>query len=140
MLVIVQSKWSKPNIITPKNSWPLQRRAHTTVQYKNFLVVFGGGNGQAALNDVWALNIGDPDELTWEAWKATGDVPVQKGYHTANLVGSKMVIYGGSDGNHSFSDVHVLNLGKYGCLPRTLCDKSSFAMAIFSRDYGMDAS
>ena len=109
---IVESKWVKPNIITPKNSWPLQRRAHTTVQYKEFLVVFGGGNGQAALNDVWALKISDPDELTWEEWKATGDVPVQKGYHTANLIGNKMVVYGGSDGNHSFSDVHVLDLGE----------------------------
>lgn len=108
----VDSKWVKPNIITPKNSWPLQRRAHTTVHYKDFLVVFGGGNGQAALNDVWALKISDPDELTWEEWKATGDVPVQKGYHTANLVGSKMLVYGGSDGNHSFSDIHVLDLGK----------------------------
>lgn len=108
----VESKWVKPNIITPKNSWPLQRRAHTTVHYKDFLVVFGGGNGQAALNDVWALKISDPDELTWEEWKATGDVPVQKGYHTANLVGSKMLVYGGSDGNHSFSDIHVLDLGK----------------------------
>jgi hypothetical protein len=117
----VESKWVKPNIITPKNSWPLQRRAHTTVHYKDFLVVFGGGNGQAALNDVWALKISDPDELTWEEWKATGDVPVQKGYHTANLVGSKMLVYGGSDGNHSFSDIHVLDLGKqmqsvFGCL------------------------
>jgi hypothetical protein len=113
----VESKWTKPNIITPKNSWPLQRRAHTTVYYRNYLVVFGGGNGQAALNDVWALNITDPDELTWEEWKATGDVPVQKGYHSANLVDSKMIVYGGSDGNHSFSEVHILDLGEWNWGP-----------------------
>lgn len=75
-------------------------------------MVFGGGNGQAALNDVWALNVSDPDELTWEEWRATGDVPLQKGYHTANLVGSKMIVYGGSDGTTSFSEVHILDLGE----------------------------
>lgn len=75
-------------------------------------MVFGGGNGQAALNDVWALNISDPHALTWEEWKTTGDRPVQKGYHTANLVGNKMIVYGGSDGNHSFSDIHILDLEK----------------------------
>jgi hypothetical protein len=112
--MVVHSKWAKPNVITPKNSWPLQRRAHTTVHYKNFLVIFGGGNGQTALNDVWALDIADPDALTWTEWKATGDVPVEKGYHTANLVaGHKMVVYGGSDGTRSFGDIHVLNLGEW---------------------------
>ncbi len=37
---------------------PRPRRAHTTVLYKNRLVVFGGGNGATALNDVWVLEVG----------------------------------------------------------------------------------
>jgi hypothetical protein len=82
------------------------------VLYSHYLVIFGGGNGQAALNDVWALDVGDPESLSWTRWEAKGDVPPSKGYHTANLVGSKMVIYGGSDGHASFSDVHVLDLSE----------------------------
>lgn len=78
--------------------------------YRNFLVVFGGGNGQAALNDVWALDVSDPSRLTWHEWRTRGDVPQKKGYHTANLVGDKMIVFGGSDGHASFADVHVLNL------------------------------
>lgn len=75
-------------------------------------MICGGGNGHTALNDVWALNVSDPEHLTWEEWKATGDLPVCKGYHSANLVDHKMVIYGGSDGHKSFADVHVLDLGE----------------------------
>ena len=91
---------------------PPPRRAHTTVAYKNYLVVFGGGNGQAALNDVWALDVSDHKQPSWNEWVTTGDKPQRKGYHTANLIGNKMVVFGGSDGHASFADVHVLNLGK----------------------------
>jgi len=73
-------------------------------------VIFGGGNGQTALNDIWALDISDPTRLTWEEWPTHGEAPARKGYHTANLVGDKMIVFGGSDGHASFADVHVLNL------------------------------
>ncbi|WVR03191.1 hypothetical protein IAU60_000182 [Kwoniella sp. DSM 27419] len=110
ILDTVTHRFSRPTIGHPKMSLPPPRRAHTTVMYKNHLVVFGGGNGQAALNDVWALDVSDPDNLTWHEWKTKGDVPQKKGYHTANLVGDKMVVFGGSDGHASFADIHVLNL------------------------------
>lgn len=62
------------------------------------------------MNDIWALDISDPTRLTWQEWPTKGDVPQRKGYHTSNLVGDKMVVFGGSDGHASFADVHVLNL------------------------------
>jgi hypothetical protein len=112
VLIIPEShRFSKPNIVTPREKFPPRRRAHTTVHYHNWLVVFGGGNGQTALNDIWALDISDPKRLTWEEWKTKGDPPARKGYHTANLVGDKMIVFGGSDGHASFADVHVLDLG-----------------------------
>ncbi|BEJ13401.1 hypothetical protein CspHIS471_0305750 [Cutaneotrichosporon sp. HIS471] len=106
----ITNRFSKPHISTPKANLPPPRRAHTTVLYRHFLVVFGGGNGQAALNDVWALDVSDPSRLTWHEWRTRGDVPQKKGYHTANLIGDKMIVFGGSDGHASFADVHVLNL------------------------------
>ncbi|BEI82567.1 hypothetical protein CcaverHIS002_0304350 [Cutaneotrichosporon cavernicola] len=106
----ITHRFSKPHISTPKANLPPPRRAHTTVLYRHFLVVFGGGNGQAALNDVWALDVSDPSRLTWHEWRTRGDVPQKKGYHTANLIGDKMIVFGGSDGHASFADVHVLNL------------------------------
>lgn len=106
----ITHRFSKPHISTPKANLPPPRRAHTTVLYRHFLVVFGGGNGQAALNDVWALDVSDPSRLTWHEWRTRGDVPQKKGYHTANLIGDKMIVFGGSDGHASFAHVHVLNL------------------------------
>ncbi|EIW73197.1 hypothetical protein TREMEDRAFT_37220 [Tremella mesenterica DSM 1558] len=103
-------RFSRPNVVTPKAALPPPRRAHTTVLYRNYLVVFGGGNGQAALNDVWALDVSDPSRLSWQEWRTKGDVPQKKGYHTANLVGDRMIVVGGSDGHASFADVHILNL------------------------------
>ena len=113
MPTVVTHRFSRPVIASSSSALPPPRRAHTTTLYKHYLVIFGGGNGQAALNDIWALNVADPAHLTWEEWKTTGTRPQKKGYHTANLVGPKMVVFGGSDGHASFADVHILNLGKH---------------------------
>jgi len=42
-----------------------------------------------------------------------GSRPGPRGYHTANLVGNIMIVVGGSDGRECFSDIWVLNLGKW---------------------------
>ncbi|KAI1327075.1 galactose oxidase [Xylariaceae sp. FL0255] len=36
--------------------------------------------------------------------------PLARGYHTANMVGSKLIIYGGSDGGECFDDVWVYDV------------------------------
>ncbi|ORX41276.1 hypothetical protein BD324DRAFT_574553 [Kockovaella imperatae] len=106
----ITHRFSRPSVAGSSSGLPPPRRAHTAILHKHYLVVFGGGNGQAALNDIWALDVSDPGHLTWHEWKTTGDRPQKKGYHTANLVVSKMVVFGGSDGHASFADVHILNL------------------------------
>ena len=39
--------------------------------------------------------------------------PRARGYHTANMVGSKLIIYGGSDGGECFNDVWVYDVDKH---------------------------
>lgn len=93
---------------------PRPRRAHTTVLYKNRLVVFGGGNGAMALNDVWVLDVSVPPErMRWERQRTSGARPTPRGYHTANLVGNVMIVVGGSDGRQTFADIYCLNLGVF---------------------------
>ena len=41
---------------------------------------------------------------------AVGKVPKARGYHTANMVGSKLIIFGGSDGGECFNDVWVYDV------------------------------
>lgn len=68
------------------------------------------------------LNITDLNNLVWQKLEPKGRPPISRGYHTTNLVGSKLVVYGGSDGHECFSDVYVLDLGKVGFVIFILID------------------
>ncbi|KAI0423482.1 galactose oxidase [Xylaria sp. FL1042] len=117
-------RWHKPRIIGEQV--PSARRAHTACLYKNGIYVFGGGDGVRALNDIWRLDVSDMSKMSWRlvsgpdkslSGSANGsDVgvgvnkPKARGYHTANMVGSKLIIYGGSDGGECFNDVWVYDV------------------------------
>ncbi|EGN94708.1 hypothetical protein SERLA73DRAFT_187766 [Serpula lacrymans var. lacrymans S7.3] len=108
ILDTVARRWIHP---TFDHVPPAPRRAHTAVLYNSKIWIFGGGNGLQALNDVWTLDVGvSIDKMRWEQVETTGKPPKPRGYHTANLVGSVMVVIGGSDGKECFSDVWCLNL------------------------------
>jgi len=47
---------------------------------------------------------------TWSHIKITGKPPSPRGYHTSNIVGSKVIVFGGSDGHECFNDIHILDL------------------------------
>jgi len=121
ILDVPSRKWSRPHILEGKQ--PAGRRAHTAVYYQQKLWIFGGGNGLTALNDVWTLDMGPGGNgivegpegkrgLKWEEQKTYGARPTPRGYHTATLVGSMMVVVGGSDGMECFTDIWLLNLGE----------------------------
>lgn len=110
-------RWSKPEIPLPH---PSKRRAHTSCFYKNGIYVFGGGDGVRALNDVWRLDVSDTSKMSWKLISPAttsddksgrGDnKPKARGYHTANMVGSKLIIYGGSDGGECFKDIWIFDV------------------------------
>ncbi|KAL1841966.1 hypothetical protein VTJ49DRAFT_6289 [Mycothermus thermophilus] len=133
----VNFRWSKPRILG--DMAPSRRRAHTACLYKNGIYVFGGGDGVRALNDIWRLDVSDVNKMSWKlisdpsgtssssaagaaAAAAAGSrspaigtdkstaYPKARGYHTANMVGSKLIIYGGSDGGECFNDVWVYDV------------------------------
>lgn len=123
ILDTVNFRWSKPKVSgTP----PSKRRAHTACLYRNGIYVFGGGDGVRALNDVWRLDVSDVNKLSWKLISAptvestssreavdskqVETKPKARGYHTANMVGSKLIIFGGSDGGECFRDVWVFDV------------------------------
>ncbi|KAK3996868.1 Tip elongation aberrant protein 1 [Cladorrhinum sp. PSN332] len=122
VLDTVNFRWTKPRILGDKA--PSKRRAHTACLYKNGIYVFGGGDGVRALNDIWRLDVSDINKMSWKLisgptnststdGRSPGgrDVrPKARGYHTANMVGSKLIIYGGSDGGECFNDVWVYDV------------------------------
>lgn len=106
-------RWTKPKILGDKA--PSRRRAHTACLYKNGIYVFGGGDGIRALNDIWRLDVADTSKMSWKQVSgpemSQGELlPNARGYHTANMVGSKLIIYGGSDGGECFDDVWVYDV------------------------------
>ena len=127
VLDTVNFRWSKPRIVGDRV--PSKRRAHTACLYKNGIYVFGGGDGVRALNDIWRLDVSDMNKMSWrlvsgpstETSPASGtggkspsngrDLrPKARGYHTANMVGGKLIIFGGSDGGECFNDVWVYDV------------------------------
>jgi hypothetical protein len=114
VLDTVNFRWTKPRIAGEKK--PSKRRAHTACFYKNGIYVFGGGDGVRALNDIWRLDVSDMTKMSWSLVSGAdkkGSVepkPKARGYHTANMVGSKLIIFGGSDGGECFDDVWVYDV------------------------------
>ncbi|KAF5329556.1 hypothetical protein D9619_009026 [Psilocybe cf. subviscida] len=106
-------RWLKPKIAPGPH--PAPRRAHVAVYYHGKIWIFGGGTGLTALSDVWTLDVSggltyDSPPLRWEEVRTTGRLPGPRGYHTANLVGNVLVIFGGSDGKEIYVEVSCLNL------------------------------
>ncbi|VBB71802.1 Putative protein of unknown function [Podospora comata] len=124
VLDTVNYRWSKPKIMGSDQPGrvPSRRRAHTACLYKSGIYVFGGGDGERALNDIWRLDVSDFGKMSWKLVSgpspssSTTSVtdreirPKARGYHTANMVGSKLIIYGGSDGGECFNDVWVYDV------------------------------
>lgn len=135
VLDTVNFRWTKPKISGDRV--PSKRRAHTACLYKNGIYVFGGGDGVRALNDIWRLDVNDLSKMSWrlicspsegtaspnanktltpDGGGAVGvgsgkDLrPKARGYHTANIVDGKLIIFGGSDGGECFNDVWVYDI------------------------------
>ncbi|KAJ1990672.1 hypothetical protein H4R33_001622 [Dimargaris cristalligena] len=46
----------------------------------------------------------------WSRLNTEGTPPRARGYHTNNIIQDKLLVYGGSDGNTCFDDIHILHL------------------------------
>lgn len=104
----VSLRWTKPVVA---GAPPSPRRAHTANVFDgHHMIIFGGGNGVGALNDVHTMDCSDLTRLEWRKWECQGKVPIGRGYHTSNVVDHKLIVIGGSDGHMSFNDIHVLRL------------------------------
>ena len=76
-----------------------------------YLLVIGGwGNGAVGLGEVSTLDI---DGLgSWYTVKVPGQSPPSVYGHSATLIGSKVVLFGGWDGVSPLNSVHVLDTAK----------------------------
>mmetsp|Transcript_4454 Transcript_4454/g.4292 ORF Transcript_4454/g.4292 Transcript_4454/m.4292 type:complete len:103 (+) Transcript_4454:44-352(+) len=95
--------------------YPEPRVGHTTISYKNSIVVYGGG---AAFNQTLhiracfpLIHVFDTVNLQWQAHKPLGRLPDARRNHGAVLIGNTMIVYGGIDSNSkTLNDLCGLNL------------------------------
>jgi hypothetical protein len=134
VLDTVNFRWSKPHVGGDGRAgdrYPSKRRAHTACLYRNGIYIFGGGDGVRALNDVWRLDVQDTGKMSWKliSSPSSGEdkvKPKARGYHTANIVGSKLIIFGGSDGGECFRDVWVFDASTALFSPVSIPPAASF--------------
>lgn len=99
-------EWQELAVI---GQFPSKRRAHScTVLGNGALVVFGGYNGDYCLNDVHTFDV---ESRRWGRQHCVGDIPPQRGGHTAVAwKGDCVVILGGWDvGNVYYDCIYLLH-------------------------------
>jgi hypothetical protein len=111
---------------------PPPRYAHSTTMVGRQLVVFGGcGNDTQALNDLWIFDL---ESLTWINPTLSGVPPAQRSYHTASLIGDKILFFGGKKGKTWHNDLIMLDIPSRAWVPIKLTPPKE-GMILASRGY-----
>jgi Ras-related protein Rab-1A len=105
--------WSKPIVHGNRSNKPPARCEHSVCKTgTNEVTIFGGWTDRP-MNDCWAFNYVD---MEWKQVVTSGIQPRPRYRHTAEIIGNKMYILGGSENGDDIADgsrhlgVHVLNL------------------------------
>jgi hypothetical protein len=119
-------EWVRPKT---NGTPPVPRHSHTGTLVGNRIVFFGGWGGNWRLNDLWVLDTGESpvvyflffrsispalaiaETLTWSRQSPTGGAPGGRFGHTANAVGSKIVVLKGDSGKKAAHDLFLLDTG-----------------------------
>lgn len=128
-------------IITAGGAAPTARARHTATLVGKNLIIFGGVGGGRPLNDLFVMHTagGDLRETSWTEPPANGLTPNARVGHATALVGSKMFIFGGHDGQTCMNDVHILvtmNWSRVDCRgarpsPRVSCSMTTVDKKLF---------
>jgi N-acetylneuraminic acid mutarotase len=88
-------KWEQVKA-KPGSPLPEPRAGHSSVIYKDTLVIFGGKNVEnEKLNDVWAFSF---TTLTWTQYQKNESkegAPLARSGHSSSLSGQYMIVFGG---------------------------------------------
>ena len=94
----------------PEGKAPHPRTAHFTAYSDELRTIFVGygkrKNGQL-LNDVWAFDV---DDMKWTKLKLKGDKIQPRCGAVATMMGNYIVVFGGTDGNICFAQLHTIDV------------------------------
>jgi len=86
------------------------------------LFIFGGGDGQSPLNELFSLNT---ESFVWKKItpvKKGRFWPSPRGYHSGTFIGDKFYVLGGSSAECCFSDAVIFDTKTESWLVRTLSE------------------
>lgn len=105
--------WSKPLVHGGKDSRPPGRAEHSACKTGTNEVTIFGGWAEKPVNDMWSFNYVD---MEWRLVVSSGIQPRPRYRHTAEVVGTRMYVLGGSDNGEDVAEnarhlgIHELNL------------------------------
>ena len=104
MYNIIGHQWTKPFISGPL---PLGRYGHCGAVIGTTWYIFGGCEDGYHLNDILCINLDDDDSqnLKWQFISPANEGPVGRKNMTMCAYGSKLYVFGGTDGEIFFNDV-----------------------------------
>eukprot|EP00288_Rhodomonas_lens_P007119 CAMPEP_0177717610 /NCGR_PEP_ID=MMETSP0484_2-20121128/15138_1 /TAXON_ID=354590 /ORGANISM="Rhodomonas lens, Strain RHODO" /LENGTH=503 /DNA_ID=CAMNT_0019229725 /DNA_START=236 /DNA_END=1744 /DNA_ORIENTATION=+ len=114
-------EWHQPElqrtVFGASHPCPPARYAHSCVSFRGLLYVFGGyGGADSWLGDLWVLDtqsirVRDQTKaiMSWSKPDTVGEAPSPRAAHTANVVGSRIFIFGGNDGTVRMNDLYSLD-------------------------------
>lgn len=86
---------------------PTPRGGHSSVLIGRLIYIFGGCNAtQFCHNDLHTYNT---KTKVWDRLNSTGTIPIARGDHSAVLLGTKMIVFGGSSKGLEFNDLYEYN-------------------------------
>ena len=99
--------WNEWKYTNNENSRrPAPRSAHGCCVYENKLYVYAGYDGNARLNDMWAISLNSRDDRQWEEIKQKGDIPPTCCNFPLTVARGNMYVFSGQSGlqitNHLF--------------------------------------
>ena len=97
---------------------PQARWGHTMVAYESFLVIYGGSNPHAVLDDIWYLDTSASSSrssssstcYTWKNIELAAHAPEGRSGHGVVMLGSNMYVYAGNTHGSTMSDLWKLDL------------------------------
>lgn len=99
-------------ISSDSTSRPTPRHSHIAAIYENYMIVFGGIDSQKPRNDLYLFNF---RSNKWTEIKSKeNDVWPKPRYNSLVTVkGSRMYLYGGNNGKHTYTDLLYLDLNTF---------------------------
>ncbi|CAD8073051.1 unnamed protein product [Paramecium primaurelia] len=93
---------------------PDVRMGHSAQNYYDKIIYYGGWNGYTVLDDIIMMTPSEQMNVVCIDWQyvKSENTPPKRQFHTANICGDVMYIFGGGDGKMWLSDLYKFDLVK----------------------------